>query len=155
MSMTVNPSSVPDIFFVLGATGSSRCFEERTHIILVVHGINVHREVTLARSCQYPCHSPLSLRQRFHHHHRNMLYTFLATCAFVASYVVPALAHNIQMGAHSRECFHEQLHKDDKMTVTFQVGDREFGGSGNLDIDFWVWTYPCLIDCHRRSLLTI
>ena len=24
------------------------------------------------------------------------------------------------------------------MTVTFQVGDREFGGSGNLDIDFWV-----------------
>ena len=49
-----------------------------------------------------------------------------------------ALAHNIQMGPHSRECFHEQLHKDDKMTVTFQVGDREFGGAGNLDIDFWV-----------------
>ena len=24
------------------------------------------------------------------------------------------------------------------MTVTFQVGDREFGGSGNLDVDFWV-----------------
>lgn len=24
------------------------------------------------------------------------------------------------------------------MTVTFQVGDREFGGSGNLEIDFWV-----------------
>ena len=49
-----------------------------------------------------------------------------------------ALAHNIQMKAHTRECFHEQLHKDDVMTVTFQVGDREFGGSGNLDIDFWV-----------------
>ncbi|KAK5678256.1 hypothetical protein LTS10_009426 [Elasticomyces elasticus] len=47
-------------------------------------------------------------------------------------------AHNIQMKAHSRECFHESLHKDDKMTVTFQVGDREFGGSGNLDIDFWI-----------------
>ena len=42
------------------------------------------------------------------------------------------------MGAHSRECFHEELHKDDKMTVTFQVADREFGGSGNLDIDFFV-----------------
>ena len=42
------------------------------------------------------------------------------------------------MGAHSRECFHEELHKEDKMTVTFQVGDREFGGAGNLDIDFWV-----------------
>jgi p24 family protein beta-1 len=49
-----------------------------------------------------------------------------------------ALAHNIQLKAHSRECFHESLHTDDKMTVSFQVGDREFGGSGNLDIDFWV-----------------
>ncbi|KAI9814674.1 MAG: p24 complex component [Phylliscum demangeonii] len=47
-------------------------------------------------------------------------------------------AHNIQLGAHSRECFHEQLHKDDRMTVSFQVGDREFGGSGNLEIDFWL-----------------
>jgi hypothetical protein len=47
-------------------------------------------------------------------------------------------AHNIQLKAHSRECFHETLHKDDQMVVTFQVGDREFGGSGNLDIDFWV-----------------
>ena len=49
-----------------------------------------------------------------------------------------AAAHNIQLKAHSRECFHEELHRDDKMTVTFQVGDREFGGSGNLDIDFYV-----------------
>ena len=49
-----------------------------------------------------------------------------------------ASAHNIQLKAHSRECFHESLHRDDRMTVTFQVGDREFGGSGNLDIDFWV-----------------
>lgn len=49
-----------------------------------------------------------------------------------------ALAHNIQLAAHGRECFHEQLHKDDKMTVTFQVGDREFGTAGNLDVDFWV-----------------
>jgi hypothetical protein len=48
------------------------------------------------------------------------------------------VAHNIQLKAHDRECFHENLHKDDKMTVTFQVGDREFGGAGNLDIDFWV-----------------
>ena len=56
----------------------------------------------------------------------------------LAALATTALAHNIQMGAHSRECFHEQLHKDDKMTVTFQVGDREFGGAGNLEIDFWV-----------------
>jgi hypothetical protein len=49
-----------------------------------------------------------------------------------------ALAHNIQLKAHGRECFHEMLHKDDKMTVTFQVGDREFGSAGSLDVDFWV-----------------
>lgn len=54
-----------------------------------------------------------------------------------------ATAHTIQLKAHSRECFHEALHKDDLMTVTFQVGDREFGGSGNLDIDFWVCLPPC------------
>lgn len=48
------------------------------------------------------------------------------------------LGHTIQLKAHSRECFHEQLHRDDRMTVTFQVGDREFGNSGNLDIDFFV-----------------
>ena len=55
-----------------------------------------------------------------------------------ATLIRGVLGHNIQLGAHSRECFHEMLHKDDKMTVTFQVGDREFGGAGNLDIDFWV-----------------
>jgi p24 family protein beta-1 len=53
-----------------------------------------------------------------------------------------AAAHNIQLKAHSRECFHEELHRDDKMTVTFQVGDREFGGSGNLEIDFFVRFLP-------------
>jgi hypothetical protein len=58
--------------------------------------------------------------------------------AIASSLLSLTAAHNIQMKAHMRECFHEQLHKDDKMTVTFQVGDREFGGSGNLEIDFWV-----------------
>ena len=56
----------------------------------------------------------------------------LLSCALVSD------AHNIQLKAHGRECFHEILHADDKMTVTFQVGDREFGGAGNLDVDFWV-----------------
>jgi hypothetical protein len=56
----------------------------------------------------------------------------------LTSFLATTKAHNIQLGAHSRECFHEELHKDDKMTVTFQVGDREFGGAGNLEIDFWV-----------------
>ncbi|KAG5938576.1 hypothetical protein E4U53_007976 [Claviceps sorghi] len=49
-----------------------------------------------------------------------------------------ASAHNIVLPAHGLECFHESLHRDDKMTVTFQTGDREFGGAGNLDIDFWI-----------------
>ncbi len=67
-------------------------------------------------------------------------------------------AHNIQLGAHSRECFHEQLHKDDKMTVTFQVGDREFGGSGSLEIDFWVRKFLTItsrlcIECILLSLI--
>lgn len=66
-------------------------------------------------------------------------------------------AHTIQLKAHSRECFHEQLHRDDRMTVTFQVGDREFGNSGNLDIDFFVWALathsfvPILIFLFHRS----
>ncbi|CZT22861.1 probable EMP24 protein precursor [Ramularia collo-cygni] len=59
-------------------------------------------------------------------------------------------AHNIQLKAHSRECFHEVLHKDDKMTVTFQVGDREFGGSGNLDIDFWIQD-PNLVNLRHQT----
>jgi len=63
---------------------------------------------------------------------------FLNLLLALASLLAIGNAHNIQMKAHARECFHEALHKDDKMTVTFQVGDREFGGSGNLDIEFWV-----------------
>lgn len=65
---------------------------------------------------------------------------FLNTArALLAVTVFQAVAaHNIVLPAHGRECFHENLHKDDTMTVTFQVGDREFGSAGNLDIDFWV-----------------
>ncbi|KIV78875.1 hypothetical protein, variant [Exophiala sideris] len=58
--------------------------------------------------------------------------------AAFAGLIGAGLAHNIQLKAHTKECFHEELHKDDKMTVTFQVGDRENGGSGNLDIDFYI-----------------
>lgn len=54
------------------------------------------------------------------------------------------LAHNIQLRANSHECFHENLHRDDKMAVSFQVGDREFGGAGSLEIDFWVCMHAAL-----------
>ena len=63
---------------------------------------------------------------------------FITSVLAAASLIGATVAHNIQLRAHSRECFHEELHAGDKMTVTFQVGDREFGGSGNLDIDFYV-----------------
>ncbi|RKF64710.1 Endosomal protein P24B [Golovinomyces cichoracearum] len=64
---------------------------------------------------------------------------FLISILLTASRLFGAvLGHNINLQAHGRECFHEILHKEDKMTVTFQVGDREFGGAGSLHIDFWI-----------------
>jgi hypothetical protein len=67
-----------------------------------------------------------------------MRFSTSAVLVTMLGWIGAATAHSIQLKAHSRECFHETLHKDDKMTVSFQVGDREFGGSGNLEIDFWV-----------------
>jgi len=42
-------------------------------------------------------------------------------------------AHLIEVVAGTKECFFEDLHKNDQMTVTYQVG-----GGGYLDIDFWL-----------------
>ncbi|KAJ4514203.1 p24 complex component [Exophiala dermatitidis] len=67
-----------------------------------------------------------------------MRFGAVAAYAAFVGWIGVGLAHNIQLKAHTRECFHEELHKDDKMTVTFQVGDRESGGAGNLDIDFYI-----------------
>ncbi|MCJ1407073.1 p24 complex component [Ptychographa xylographoides] len=77
--------------------------------------------------------------------------SLLSSCALLL-FGSFALAHNIQMGAHSRECFHEELHKDDKMTVTFQVSDREFGGAGNLDVDFWIQDPSGGYQVHQSSV---
>ncbi|KAK4193424.1 emp24/gp25L/p24 family/GOLD-domain-containing protein [Podospora australis] len=63
-----------------------------------------------------------------------------------------ALAHNIQLPAHGRECFHEMLHREDRMTVTFQVGDREFGSAGNLDIDFWITNPVGQFEVNEKSV---
>jgi hypothetical protein len=73
--------------------------------------------------------------------------SFIGLLLSFLTFSILSNAHNIQLKAHSRECFHENLHKDDQMIVTFQVGDREFGGSGNLDIDFWVRALPL---CGKR-----
>ncbi|KAK7737479.1 p24 complex component [Cytospora paraplurivora] len=67
-----------------------------------------------------------------------MQFLSASSLLLAAGLFTSALAHNIQLPAHGRECFHEVLHRDDKMTVSFQVGDREFGGAGNLEIDFWI-----------------
>ncbi|KAF2458959.1 emp24/gp25L/p24 family/GOLD-domain-containing protein [Lineolata rhizophorae] len=81
-----------------------------------------------------------------------MLLFLVAYLATFAGLLQVVSAHNIQMKAHSRECFHETLHADDKMTVTFQVGDREFGGSGNLDIDFWIQRPKGGYQVHERGV---
>ena len=79
----------------------------------------------------------------------NMRFFTITSLLALGNLLSAAVAHNIQLGAHSRECFHENLHKDDKMTVSFQVGDREFGGSGgNLDIDFWVTSICLTLEGH-------
>ncbi|GAA5832554.1 hypothetical protein JCM3766R1_003122 [Sporobolomyces carnicolor] len=54
---------------------------------------------------------------------------------FVAVVVVDA--HTIDLAAGTRECFFEDLHTEDKMTVTYQVA-----GGGHLDVDFVVTGPP-------------
>ncbi|PHH72809.1 hypothetical protein CDD82_5796 [Ophiocordyceps australis] len=61
-------------------------------------------------------------------------------------------AHNIVLPAHGTECFHEMLHRDDKMSVTFQVGDREFGSAGNIDVDFWIVNPANQYEIHKTSV---
>ncbi|OIW35188.1 supernatant protein factor, C-terminal domain-containing protein [Coniochaeta ligniaria NRRL 30616] len=77
-----------------------------------------------------------------------------AKALLAASLLGSAVAHNIQLPAHGRECFHENLHRDDKMTVTFQVGDREFGSAGNLDIDFWIINPMGQYEAYEKSTST-
>lgn len=38
------------------------------------------------------------------------------------------------------------------MTVTFQVGDREFGGAGSLHIDFWIQNPVGGYQTHQKSV---
>ena len=60
-------------------------------------------------------------------------------------------AHLIEVAAGKKECFFEDLHLNDKMTVTYQVAE-----GGYLDIDFWVKTcyiFVVLIPYHGFSLV--
>ncbi|GAA5827178.1 hypothetical protein JCM11251_001155 [Rhodosporidiobolus azoricus] len=51
----------------------------------------------------------------------------------VASLAALARAHTIDLDAGAKDCFFEDLHSEDKMTVTYQVA-----GGGHLDIDFYL-----------------
>ncbi|PHH89109.1 hypothetical protein CDD83_6636 [Cordyceps sp. RAO-2017] len=65
-----------------------------------------------------------------------------------------ASAHNVHLQSNAVECFHENLHKEDTMTVTFQVGDREFGGAGNLDIDFTIQNPLGQFEANEKAVST-
>jgi hypothetical protein len=81
-----------------------------------------------------------------------MLISAFGLLAAAGSFFSLTAAHNVQLKAYQRECFHEMLHKDDKMTVTFQTGDREHGGSGNLEIDFWIQDPTGNYQVHERGV---
>ena len=58
----------------------------------------------------------------------------LLPCLFILTVLSSAIsAHLIEVTAGKKECFFEDLHINDKMTVTYQVAE-----GGYLDIDFWV-----------------
>jgi len=60
---------------------------------------------------------------------------------FVVVLLCEVVAHTVEVPHSTKECFFEDLHVNDKMTVTYQVG-----GGGHLDIDFW------LADPHNLAL---
>ncbi|KAF9534916.1 emp24/gp25L/p24 family/GOLD-domain-containing protein [Crepidotus variabilis] len=61
------------------------------------------------------------------------LYTLFSWLAFVAFIPCFIRAHIIEVSAGRKDCYFEDLHVNDKMTVTYQVGE-----GGHLDIDFWL-----------------
>ncbi|KAK0547812.1 p24 complex component [Tilletia horrida] len=64
--------------------------------------------------------------------------------ALLACYITPAAAHMIELGPSSKECFFEDLHVNDQMTLTYQVS-----GGGHLDVDTW------LTDPHNTPLYQV
>jgi len=58
---------------------------------------------------------------------QTLILLWLSLIPFIAS------AYMIELPAAMKECFFEDLHANDKMTVTYQVG-----GGGHMDVDFWL-----------------
>lgn len=65
---------------------------------------------------------------------------YFVLIAFSILFIInQCLAYTVTIAPNDKECFFEDLHHDDKMTITFQVGD-----GGNMDIDFTViLDWPC------------
>jgi len=66
----------------------------------------------------------------------------LFSCLFILT-ILPSFvsAHLVEVTAGKKECFFEDLHINDKMTVTYQVAE-----GGYLDVDFWVGTSIVFLD---------
>jgi len=61
------------------------------------------------------------------------LYTLFSWLVFFVCIPSLTLAHTILVSAGKKECFFEDLHVNDQMTVSYQVS-----GGGHLDVDFWL-----------------
>ncbi|RDA95979.1 hypothetical protein CP533_5875 [Ophiocordyceps camponoti-saundersi (nom. inval.)] len=83
---------------------------------------------------------------------RSPLATAWTTTLLLLLQATTVLSHNIVLPAHGLECFHENLHREDTMTVTYQIGDREFGSAGNLDIDFWITNPVGGYEIHEKTV---
>ncbi|CAG8484069.1 13887_t:CDS:2 [Acaulospora morrowiae] len=60
--------------------------------------------------------------------------SFIVFTIVLLSLMSLATAHTITIPASTKDCYFETLHKGDKMSITYQVGD-----GGHLDIDFMVY----------------
>lgn len=60
--------------------------------------------------------------------------TFLAVIIISLSAVCLSTAYTITLPPSTKECFFEELHQGDKLTITYQVGD-----GGHLDVDFTIF----------------
>ncbi|TGZ82655.1 hypothetical protein EX30DRAFT_338967 [Ascodesmis nigricans] len=67
-----------------------------------------------------------------------MRFSLKSAAASVLLLAASAASHSIHLQPYGRECFHEDLHRGDRMSVSYQVGDKDYGSSNNLDIDFWI-----------------
>ncbi|KAG6838003.1 hypothetical protein H0H93_008397 [Arthromyces matolae] len=63
----------------------------------------------------------------------NKMYYTLTPFLFLFFLHGLVFSHLIEVPSGQKDCYFEDLHKQDKMTVTYQVG-----GGGHLDIDFWL-----------------